>query len=230
MAVTGIAERAPRRTTSPIDLPLPARGATGPLPDHPRRRARCPVLDDHLQHGGQSEAAEHRFRLRLLEYDRRLRHLADADPVHQHLDLRPRLLGRAHQYPARRRHRRLLRHHRRLHDGHRAPLHQLAGCAAGHRLRRDHPQYSAAAAAVRVVFRGPEDAAAAAPEPGAARRRRPQSEGAVSAGADPQTGFDFVLAGPGFRHRGRDRRRHLGPSPATAHGRPVPHRPRPRSG
>ena len=99
---------------------------------------------------------------------------------------------------------------------------QLADRAPGHRLRRDHPQHAAAAAAVRVVFRGPEDAAAAAPEPGAARRRLPQSAGALSAGADPQDRLRLRAPGLGVRHPGRDRRRHLGPPPPTAHGSPVP--------
>ncbi len=42
----------------------------------------------------------------------------------------------------------------------------------------------------------------------------------------PQTGFDFVLGALAFGIVAAIARRHLGPPPADAHGRPVPHRPR----
>ena len=45
----------------------------------------------------------------------------------------------------------------RLHDRHRAPLSQLSHLAAGHGLRRDHPQHPAAASALLLVLRGSQE-------------------------------------------------------------------------
>jgi hypothetical protein len=53
-------------------------------------------------------------------------------------------------------HRHRLRHDPRLHHRHRAAVVQLPGLATCDRLRRDHPQHPAAAAAVLLVLRRPQ--------------------------------------------------------------------------
>ena len=61
-------------------------------------------------------------------------------------------------------------------------------------------------------------------------RRPPQSEGPLSAGADPQTGFDFVLLALAFGIAGRDRASPSGPAAANCARAPSSTPASPRSG
>ena len=74
-------------------------------------------------------------------------------------ELWPRLLGRLAQHAAGRRPRHRVRDHPRLHHRHRAAVEELAGRQGCDRLRRDHPQYPAAAAIAVLVQRRAQGAA-----------------------------------------------------------------------
>ena len=139
------------------------------------RRRRRPRLCGDRQCGAESGARPYRVRLRFLEQHRRLRYQPDADRLFvEHLDLRPRLLGRAAQYAAGRRHRHRARDRARLRRRHRAAVAQLAGRAACRRLRRAHPQRAAAAADSVLVQRRAQGAA------GIARQHRAAGGGILN--------------------------------------------------
>ncbi len=123
-------------------------------------------------------------RLRLLERHRRLRHQPDADRLFVvRLDLWPGVLGRAPQHPAGGGDRHRADHGARLHHRHRAPVGQLAGRAAGRRIRPAHPQHTAAAPAAVLVQRGAQGAAGFSRQHPLAGRRLSQQPRPLPAGA-----------------------------------------------
>ncbi len=138
---------------------------------------------DHLR------ARAHRLRIRLLEQHRRLRYQPDPDRIQLAvLQLWPRFLGRAAQYPAGGRPRHRVRHHSRLHHRHRAAVEELAGGQGRRRLRRDHPQYPAAAAIAVLVQRRAQGAAGDPRQLCASRRRLSQQSRAGAAEPDRASG------------------------------------------
>ena len=139
------------------------------------RRCRRPRLCRHRQCGAESGASPYRIGFRLLEQYRRLRYQPDADRLfREHVDFRPRLLGRPSQHASGRRHRHRACDRARLCHRHRAAVAQLAGRAAGRRLCGIDPQHTAPAATFVLVQRRAQIAARIARQRRASRRRLSQ--------------------------------------------------------
>ena len=135
----------------------------------------------------QSGARAYRLRIRLLEPHGRLRHQPDFDQLQLgDVQLWPRLLGRAAQYAAGGRARHRVRDHSRLHRRHRAAVEELAGGQDRRRLRRDHPQYPAAAAIAVLVQRRAQGAAGDSGKLRRSGRHLSQQSRAVPAAAGVQ--------------------------------------------
>ena len=160
-----------------------AERSEGPWPDHPgaaRDRSRALRLLHRVQHDRQPSQRRHLLRLRIPRQPGRLRHQPDADRLCRDVELRARLHRGAAQHASHSRGRCRSRDGRRLRRRHRAALQQLDREPGRLRLCRVHPQHSAAAADLHLVFRGPAPAAGQARRAGPrplrqAQRRRPLS-------------------------------------------------------
>ena len=157
------------------------------------------------QHDGQPGPPGHRLGLRLPQQARRVRHPADADRVQRDVIELAGVLGRPAQHHPGRRGRHRARDRARLRDRPRAPVVQLAGGAARHRLHRDHPQHPVVAADPVLVLRGAAGPAAAPREPGFRRPVLPQQPRLLRPEADPRG--RLRLGAPGRAGGGRAGRR-----------------------